>query len=74
MRRFVCMDVVLAPDEDSAREADASDAIDSLVLTDCYELTPEDYKLMDRGWRGYIPVGDPDCRTLAEIFTQQPGH
>jgi hypothetical protein len=67
-RSFKSRDVVVAGTEEEARQADWSDASDSLELAEIEEITPDAFKRMHPSWGEYVPVGDDDCRTLAEIF------
>jgi hypothetical protein len=67
-RYFKSKDVVVAGTEEEARQVDWSDASDTLELDYLDEVTPEAFKRWHESWREYVPAGDDDCRTLAEIF------
>lgn len=69
-RYFKSRDVVVAGTEEEARLVDWSDASDTIELEGIEEISAEQFKRWHESWREYIPAGDDDCRTLAEIFEQ----
>lgn len=61
-------DVVCAETEQEAQQMDCSDACDTVEVEYVQEIDAGFLKRSHASWGGYIPEGDPDFRTLAEIF------